>query len=209
MTLGTDCPPLLAPATFLLNSYSVWFWMSGTNYAFYCCRSCRNLKASPGCSPLGLNRFSQKYTHALDPHPYWSTHAPTLKTNRQTPPNPPPSVTTSEEWSACGGGGKMIAAESDAFNHLTDAVGLHACSTLLFGYEGSSKRHQVEADMHSSFSLSSAELVQIMCQTLLKDWPVIGFCWFVTWLRCKNSLPILAAKAVKCHTLPLHMGDKV
>lgn len=98
MTLGTDCTPLLAPATLLLNSYSVWFWISGPNCAFYCHQSCRNLKASPGCTPLGLNWFSQKYTHAVVPHPYWSTHAPTLKTNRHTPPNP----TNSEEWSACG-----------------------------------------------------------------------------------------------------------
>lgn len=170
--------------------------MSGANCAFYCHRSCRNLKASPGCTPLGLNCFSQKYTHAVDPHPYWSTHAPTLKTNRQTPPNPPPSVTTSEEWSACGEVVVkiIIAAESAAFNHLSDAVGLRACGTLLFGYEAS-RKHAIRLRPICSQASRWAELnlAQIMCQILLKDWPVKGFCRFVTWLRCKNSLAMLAA----------------
>lgn len=102
MSLRTDCPLLVAPATLLLSPCSVWLWMGGYNCAFYCHRSCRNLKASPACTPRGLNCFSQKYSHAVDPHPYWSTHAQTLKTNRQTPPKRPHSVVISEEWSACG-----------------------------------------------------------------------------------------------------------
>lgn len=93
-----------------------------------------------------------------------------------------------------GGGKIIIAAESAAFNHLSDAVGLRACGMLLFGYEASSKHAiRLRPICNQASHWAELNLVQIICQILLKDWPVKAFCRFGTWLSCKNSLPMLTA----------------